>query len=72
MRAAASPAQTTTPTTIPAMAPVPRSEPFVGEVFETDTGEEVSDDWNTDDGRSGVVEGVDKALDVTTDAEMDV
>ena len=70
MRAAASPTKTTTPTTIPTMAPVPRSEPFVGEVFETGRGEAVLGDCNTDGGLSEVVEGVDKALDVTGDAEM--
>lgn len=55
------------------MAPVPNFDPFVYEDFETDKREELSDGCNTDADLSEVaVEGVDKALDVTGDAEMAV
>lgn len=50
------------------MAPFPRSEPLVGEGFETDKREEVSDEYNTGEGLAEAVEGIDKALDVTRDA----
>lgn len=57
---------------IPAIAPGARSEPLVGDFFETDKGEEVANECNTDEGLSEVVEGVGEALDVTRDADMDV
>ena len=44
---------------------------MVGEGFETGTGEEVPVEYSMGEGLSDAVVGVDKALDVTRDAEMD-
>ena len=63
-RAAASPAQRTTPITIAAIDPVPRAEPLVDEDFETG-GE---DDVNRDLLDAVVIGG--KALDGVRNTEM--
>ena len=72
IRAAASPAQKTMPTTIPAMAPVPRPEPLVDEGLETEMEEEIAGRSDTDADLICLVGVAGQALDVTRDAGIDV